>query len=71
MDTPNEQKDVAAEQARAGRRRFLKRAGTIALAVPVMESMSKEGILVRSAHAQTIQIGPLDGQGSGPIGEPV
>ncbi|MGE0702638.1 MAG: twin-arginine translocation signal domain-containing protein [Vicinamibacterales bacterium] len=59
------------EQAKESRRRFLKKAGAIAVAVPVMESLSKEGILIRSAHAQTAQFDGLGGPMAGPIFEPL
>ena len=65
MPKPRDTKDDRAVPAsRDNRRRFLKKAGTIAIAVPVMESLSREGLLVRSAHAQTgefLLIGPLAG----------
>ncbi len=51
------------EHAGEGRRRFLKAAGVTALALPAMETLSRQGLLVRSARAQTV--GP--GMG-GPIG---
>lgn len=57
----------AAEGRTEARRRFLKKAGTIALAAPVMESLSREGLLVRSAHAQTIQFVQLNGPFEGSI----
>jgi hypothetical protein len=60
-----------AQQAREGRRRFLKRAGTIVVAAPVIESLSREGLLVRSAHAQTAQFNGLGGPMAGTILEPV
>lgn len=51
--------------AAESRRRFLKKAATIAIAAPVMESISREGLLVRSAHAQTVAFqgfnGPFNG----------
>jgi hypothetical protein len=53
------------------RRTFLKKAGTIVVAAPVMESLSREGLLVRSAHAQTMQFDGLGGPNAGPINEPV
>jgi hypothetical protein len=58
------------QQARDSRRRFLKKAGTIVVAAPVIESLSREGLLVRSAHAQTLQFDGLGGPMSGTIGEP-
>lgn len=64
METKNT--DPAAEAAAESRRRFLKKAGTIAIAAPVMETLSREGLLVRSAHAQTGVFsgfgGPMDGE---------
>jgi hypothetical protein len=53
------------------RRRFLKKAGMIVVAAPVMESLSREGILVRSAHAQTAEFDGLGGPMAGPINEPI
>jgi hypothetical protein len=48
------------------RRGFLKKAGTIVVAAPIIESLSREGVLVRSARAQTAQFsglgGPMAGQ---------
>ena len=67
----NKTQEDTKEQARESRRRFLKKAGAIAVAVPVMESLSKEGILIRSAHAQTGQFDGLGGPMAGPIFEPV
>ncbi len=58
------------KKTQESRRRFLKKAGAIAVAVPVMESLSKEGILVRSAHAQTAQFDGLGGPMAGSIFEP-
>ena len=49
------------------RRSFLKKAGTIVVAAPVMESLSREGLLVKSAHAQSGPAG-LEAGYSGPIG---
>lgn len=45
------------------RRRFLKAAGVTALALPAMETLSRQGLLVRSARAQTV--GPGMGGGIG------
>jgi hypothetical protein len=56
--------------AKDSRRKFLKKAGTIVVAVPVMESLSREGLIVRSAHAQTIGFGGLGGPMAGSILEP-
>jgi len=50
----------------ARRRSFLKKAGTIVVAAPVMESLSREGLLVRSAHAQTGPFG-LESNFVGPV----
>ena len=49
------------------RRSFLKKAATIAIAAPVMESISREGLLVRSAHAQTAQFNGFNGPFNGNI----
>ena len=59
--------DARATSRTDGRRAFLKKAGTIVIAAPVMESLSREGLLVRSAHAQTVQIDGLNGPFAGPI----
>lgn len=48
------------------RRDFLRKAGTIVVAAPVMESLSREGLLVRSAHAQTVP-GGLEQNFLGPL----
>jgi hypothetical protein len=66
----DEKKDTpeTAQATADSRRRFLKKAGTIAIAAPVMESISREGLLVRSAHAQTIQFQGLGGPFNGIIG---
>lgn len=53
------------DSRRERRRNFLKKAATIAVAAPVMESISREGLLVRSAHAQTIQFNGLNGPFNG------
>lgn len=63
-----DEQNKPAHQA-SDRRSFLKKAGIIAVAAPVMESLSKEGLLVRSAHAQTAQFDGFGGPNSGPIGE--
>jgi hypothetical protein len=63
----NEQDKSTARDAAETRRRFLKKAGTIAIAAPVMETLSREGLFVRSAHAQT---GVFDGFG-GPMDGPI
>jgi len=55
------------QQAKANRRSFLKKAGTIVVAAPVIESLSREGLLVRSAHAQTLQFDGLGGPMAGTI----
>jgi hypothetical protein len=55
--------------AKENRRKFLKKAGTIVVAAPVMESLSRKGILVRTAHAQTVQFVGFGGPMAGPIGE--
>ncbi|MDD3518462.1 MAG: hypothetical protein PHQ14_08940 [Chromatiales bacterium] len=57
-------KDQAATQVGNERRRFLKAAGATALAVPVMETLSGQGLLVRSARAQSA--GGGQGGGIGP-----
>ncbi|MGE0702640.1 MAG: hypothetical protein AB7P22_01750 [Vicinamibacterales bacterium] len=65
-----ESKDTArVRQAKDNRRSFLKKAGTIVVATPVIESLSREGLLVRSAHAQTLQFDGLGGPMAGPIFE--
>jgi hypothetical protein len=65
MQTPDERDGQ--QLVKEDRRRFLKKAGTIVVAAPVMESLSREGIIVRSAHAQTIQFGDFGGPMAGPI----
>jgi hypothetical protein len=55
------------QQAKDNRRGFLKKAGTIVVAAPVIESLSREGLLVRSAHAQTGQFDGLGGPMAGSI----
>lgn len=63
-----ESRDTAhVQQAKDNRRSFLKKAGTIVVAAPVIESLSREGLLVRSAHAQTLQFDGLGGPMAGPI----
>ena len=64
MKTPDTER---VQQAKDNRRSFLKKAGTIVVAVPVIESLSREGLLVRSAHAQTLQFDGLGGPMAGPI----
>ena len=64
-----EQETAGAPVSSGSRRSFLKKAGTIVVAAPVMESLSKEGLLVRSAHAQSGIVG-LEGGFSGPVGDP-
>jgi hypothetical protein len=59
------------QSARDSRRKFLKKAGTIVVAAPVMESLSREGLIVRSAHAQTVAFGGLGGPMAGPILDPL
>jgi hypothetical protein len=59
------------QQAKDNRRSFLKKAGTIVVAAPVIESLSREGLIVRSAHAQTLQFGGLGGPMAGSIAEPL
>ena len=66
----HEKDQDAASPPNDSRRSFLKKAGTIVVAAPVIESMSKEGLLVRSAHAQTSQFSGLGGPMAGPIQEP-
>lgn len=52
------------------RRRFIKAAGGVALAVPAMETLSRQGILIRAAKAQTpVNGGQMDGIGGSPSGE--
>lgn len=48
------------------RRRFLKAAGATALAVPVMETLSGRGLLIRSARAQSAGGGLGGGGGLNP-----
>jgi len=60
----NDRKATEAPDAR--RRSFLKKAGTIVVATPVMESLSREGLLVRSAHAQSGPVS-IEGPFSGPV----
>ena len=55
------------QQAKDNRRSFLKKAGTVVVAAPVMESLSREGMLVRSAHAQSLQFDGLGAPMAGPI----
>jgi len=62
--------EVASSDAEGSRRRFLKKAGTIVVAAPVMESLSREGILVRSAHAQSAVQG-IEGVFGGSIFDPL
>ena len=45
------------------RRRFMKAAGGAVLAVPAMETLSRQGILLRAAKAQTVNGGIMDGRG--------
>jgi hypothetical protein len=56
-------------QKKGNRRGFLKKAGTIVVAAPIIESLSREGLLVRSAHAQTAQFSGLGGPMAGQIVE--
>jgi hypothetical protein len=67
----NEQNKSTDRDAAETRRRFLKKAGTIAIAAPVMETLSREGLLVRSAHAQTGVFDGFGGSMDGPIIEAV
>lgn len=66
-----DQKPESPADLRAGtadnRRTFLKKAGTIVVAAPLMESLSREGLLVRSAHAQTAQFDGLGGPMAGNV----
>lgn len=67
MAENNEHTIGANPTADDSRRRFLKKAGTIVVAAPVIESLSREGLLVRSAHAQTLEFEGLGGPMAGPI----
>jgi len=68
MNTPNKNHRNASDAPDARRRSFLKKAGTIVVAAPVMESLSREGLLVRSAHAQSAVT--IEAVFGGDIGEP-
>lgn len=67
MKETNERVGGSSPTADESRRRFLKKAGTVVVAAPVIESMSREGLLVRSAHAQTLEFDGLGGPMAGPI----
>jgi hypothetical protein len=58
-DSPRESAKAADPQ----RRRFMKAAGGAVLAVPAMETLSRQGILLRAAKAQTVNGGIMDGIG--------
>lgn len=55
------------EDARAARRRFLKASGAIALAVPVIESVTGKDLLTISARAQTSGFEGINGAFTGSV----
>jgi hypothetical protein len=57
----------AADSVEQGRRRLLKVAGAVALAGPVMETLTGKDLLTRSAQAQSVSGLGMDGPMSGTI----
>ena len=70
VKTPADRVEAKTEDARAARRRFLKASGAMALAVPVIESVTGRDLLTVSAQAQSGGQQGINGAFTGDVSDP-